>query len=233
MLWEIEDGNRPTTRRAIIKKVDDSKSQQRVDIEGLKGEKPKKIWRPQDYGFSSNPPKDSDGIIEQMGSRSDRTLYRDAGHQKYRPKRTPEGGTVLFDHKGDIIRVFPEHLDAVHAKKINIRIGKGYKAGDDGANADANDTSEDDESENDEKTISIVMDDDSIVLTYEGSTVTINDDGQIICKAASLFAGGVDGGLWVNVKAGRVNLGVPSPSADATPAVMTDAGPSTKVFAEI
>jgi phage gp45-like len=233
MLYEHDDNTVPTTRRARIEKVDDAKSQQFVDISGLKNEKPKKIWRPQDYGFSSNPPKESDGIIEQLGGRSDRTVYRDAGHEKYRPKRTPEGGTVLFDHKGDIIRVFPEHLDAVHAKKINIRIGKGYKADDNGANNDANDTSEDDQSSEDTKTISIVLDGDKVQLKYEGSTVTLDEDGHVTCEAATRFAGGVGGGKWVVAKSGRIDLGVSSPDGTAPNAVMTDAGPSSIVFAVV
>lgn len=186
MQYEHDDGMRPTTRRAQIIKVDDSKSQQRVDISGLKNEKPKKIWRPQDFGFSSNPPKDSDGIIQQMGSRSDRTLYRDAGHKDYRPKNTPEGGSVLFNHSGDIIRVFKDHMDHVHAKKINVRIGHGYKTGggDDGegtasaaGGAEAQgQQGEDDEKDKDEKTISIVMDGDTIVVTYQKAKVTWAED---------------------------------------------------------
>jgi hypothetical protein len=231
MLFEVNDATRPTTRRAIIKKVDDSKSQQRVDIEGLKGEKPKKIWRPQDYGFSSHPPKDSDGIIEQMGSRSDRTLYRDAGHEKYRPKRTPEGGAVLFDHKGDIIRVFPEHLDVVHAKKINIRIGHGYKADDNGANADANDTSEDDESDKDEKTISIVQDGDNIIITFEQAKITWSesnlvaefDDSSVTLESGKTTVEAAH----VVIKSEHVDLG----DEGGTPIGLCGGGCATKVYA--
>ena len=173
---------RPTTRRARIVKVDDKKSQQLVDISGLKNEKPEKIWRPQPFGFSSNPPKDSDGIMMQMGSRSDRTLYLDGGHEKYRPKRTPVGGVALFNHEGDIIRVFPDHTDVTHQKKINLRVGKGYKSGDNGANNDSGDTSEDDKSSEDTKTISIAMDGDKVVITYQSSKLTL-EDGKATLEA--------------------------------------------------
>jgi len=215
MEYELEDGQRPTTRRARIIKVDDSKSQQRVDISGLKGEKPKKIWRPQDYGFSSNPPKDSDGIIEQLGSRSDRSVYRDAGHEKYRPKRTPPGGSVLFNDKGDIIRVFPEHGDFVHAKKINIRIGKGYKAGDNGANNDAGDTSEDDQSSEDAKSIGIVLGTDSVTITFDDSSVKLE------AGKATMIA------PHVVIKSDRVDLG----DEGGTLVGLCGGGCATKVYA--
>lgn len=234
-VYEHDDAIRVTTRRARIDKVDDGKSQQRVDIRGLKEEKPQKIWRPQDFGFSSNPPRDCDGLMIQMGSRSDRTLYLDGGHEKYRPKKTPEGGTVLFNHSGDIIRVFKKNLDVVHQKKINIRIGHGYKAGDSGEGAEAGEGDQgiDDESDKDGRTISVVLEDgERIELEYDGSKVTIDAEGKITCLAASRFAGGVNG-MWVNVFGGRVNLGVKSPDAMAVPQVVTTAGPSEVVFAEI
>ncbi|CUT12545.1 hypothetical protein BF49_3625 [Bradyrhizobium sp.] len=184
MQYEHEDAIRVTTRRARIVKVDDKKSQQRVDVTGLKEEKPQKIWRPQDFGFSSNPPKDCDGVMIQMGSRSDRTLYMDGGHEKYRPKKTPVGGAVLFNHTGDIIRVFKDNLDVVHQKKVNVRIGHGYAAGESGdaggeggqgGEGDGGDAP-DDESGKDEKTISIVMDGDNIVITFEQAKITWNED---------------------------------------------------------
>lgn len=168
MQYEHDDALRSATRRARVVKVDDSKSQQRIDITGLKNEAPKKVWRPQDFGFSSNPPKDSDGIIDQMGSRTDRTVYRDAGHEKYRPKNTPEGGAVLFNHTGDIIRVFKDKLDVVHSKQLNIKIGKGYNAG----TADgASDGSPDDASQGGDPNISIVATSSSITITFSDSSV--------------------------------------------------------------
>jgi hypothetical protein len=236
--WELDDATRPTTRRSRIIKVNDKGTQQKVDISGYKNEKPEEIWNTQPFGFSSHPPKDSDGIIDQMGSRSDRTFYRDAGHEKYRPKRTPEGGTVLFDHTGNIIRVFPEHSDVVNKEKINIRIGKGYKTGtEDSGGEEAEggseeDTSEDDESEEDEKTISIVLDGDKITLEYDGNKVEI-EDGKITATATERFAGGVGGGKWVVAKSGRVDLGVSGPDEEAPNKVATEAGLSSVVFAVI
>ncbi|MBR0871206.1 phage baseplate assembly protein [Bradyrhizobium tropiciagri] len=203
MQYEHDDGIRSTTRRARVVKVDDSKSQQRIDLKGLKNEKPMKIWRPQDFGYSSNPPKDCDGCMVQMGSRSDRTLYLDGGHEKYRPKNTPEGGTVLFNHTGDIIRVFKDKMDAVHAKTINIRIGHGYNAGDngEGQGSPTANGQPDDASGKDTKTISVVLTGDSIVVTYDDSSVKLQS-GQIthtspkIVLEGEVHLGG-DGGVLV------------------------------------
>lgn len=237
MQWEHDDGLRSSTRRARIVKVDDKKSQQKVDLRGLKNEKPKEIWRPQPFGDTSVPPKDSDGIMIQMGSRSDRTLYLDGGHEKYRPKNTPEGCKAIFNMYGDIIRVFKDSSDIVHNKKINIRIGKGYGAGEsgdgqgDGAAESEGDSSPDDKSGEDEKTISIVATDENITITFQGSKIVL-DESKILVEAATDCAVGV-GGMYMRVRPDRIDLAVESPTEQAIPAVMTDAGPSTKVFANI
>jgi hypothetical protein len=136
---------------------------------------------------------------------------------------------------GDIIRVFKDSTDVVHQKKLNIRIGKGYKAGDAGGEGEGEGGDEgiDDESDQDTTTISIVMEDgESIKLEYDGSTVTIDAEGKITAEAADRFAGGV-GGLWVNVHGGKVNLGVSDPDGVAPNKVATEAGLSSKVYAEI
>lgn len=178
-MFDFENDQSATTRRAMLVKVDDKGSQQLVDLKGVNNEEPQKIWRPQPFGISSNPPKDSDGLLHQLGSRSDRSVYQDGGHEKYRPKRTPVGGTVLYDDQGNIIRIFKDHGDFVHSKKINIRIGKGYKAGDNGKGNDANDTSEDDQSHEDTKSISIAMDGDKIIIGYESAKVTLSENSAI------------------------------------------------------
>lgn len=157
MLYEHDDAQRSMIRRARIVKVDDSKSQQFVDLKGLKQEEPKKIFRPQDHGFSSNPPKDTEGVMIQMGGRSDRTVYFDGGHEKYRPKSTPEGGTVIYNHSGDVIRVFKDNLQAVHSKKIVHKIGKGNDVGQ-GDNL------------SDSKNITITMQGDSIVINFQDTS---------------------------------------------------------------
>ncbi len=229
MQYEHDDAIRSATRRARIVKVDDSQSQQLVDISGLKNELPRKIWRPQDFGFSSNPPPDSDGILQQMGSRSDRTLYRDAGHEKYRPKNTPQGGTVLFNHTGDIIRVFADNLDVVHSKQLNIRIGKGYNAGK--SQSPSGSTGPDDASQPGDTNISIVLTANDVTISMGGSSIQMTAT-NIVVQAASDCAVGVNG-RFVRIRPGRVDLGVASPTDQATPRVATDAGPSSIVYAVI
>src|SRR5689334_8838230 len=116
MQFEHDDGIRVTTRRARIVKVDDSGTQQLVDLKILKSELPKKVWRVMDFGHFSVPPEDTDGAVIQMGSRSDRTLYVDGGHKDYRPKNRPAGSSGIFDQYGNLIQTDKNQLAHTHAK---------------------------------------------------------------------------------------------------------------------
>jgi phage gp45-like len=209
--WEHNDAVRSQTIRTRIVKVDDDNSQQRVDLKARKNEKPKKIWRPQDFGYTSNPPEDTDGVIVQMGGRSDRSLYMDGGHEKYRPKKTPEGCTALFNMHGDIIRVFKDSSDVVHQTKVNIRVGKGYDAG----NSGTPDGDTDDKSSEDSETISIVLDGDTITITKDDSSVKL-ESGKITLTSPHVI-----------VKSDHVDLG----DEGGTLVGLCGGGCATKVFA--
>jgi len=211
MHWEHDDGLRSSTRRARVVQVDDSQSQQRVDLKGLKNELPKKIWRPQEFGSTSVPPSDCDGVMVQMGSRSDRTLYYDGGHEKYRPKNTPEGCKAIFNMYGDIVRVFKDSADVVHQKQINIRVGHGYHAGQSSISGNGID----DASDQDTTTISIVATTSGLTITF-GNTSIAMQSGLITMTAPKVV-----------VKSDQVHLG----DDGGTLIGLCGGGCATKVFA--
>lgn len=120
--YEHDDALRSMIRRARNLKVDDSGSQQLVDLMGLAGDKPQKIFRPQPHGFTSNPPINSDGIMLALGGRSDRLVYLDGGHKDYRLKNTPAGAAVLYDDKGNVVFVKGANGIAIEAKKGKVYV---------------------------------------------------------------------------------------------------------------
>ena len=166
MQWEHDDGLRGANRRFRVVKVYDDGTQQLLDLSGLKKELPERVWRPMPHGFTSNPPKDSDGYMVAMGDRSDRMLYVDGGHKKYRPRNLPEGAMALYNHSGDIIRLFEDNADLVHGKLIKLKIGKGQ----DVSGADGSKPPEGD----DDVDISILMKaGDKLSITYDDVSWTL------------------------------------------------------------
>lgn len=117
MSWEHDDALRSMFRRARLIKLDDSGSQQKVDLGGLKNERPKDIVRVLPHGFSSHPNKDSEGVMLQLGGRSDRTLFLGGEHKDHRQKNLNEGNAVLYDDKGNV--VFMKGGDGIHVTAKN------------------------------------------------------------------------------------------------------------------
>lgn len=102
---DIYDALRSMQRLARVLKVDDSGPQQLVNLHGAYGDKPRKVWRVQDYGYSSVPPAGSEGLMQAIAGNSDRLLYRDGGHQDHRPKGLPVGATALYDADGKLLKI--------------------------------------------------------------------------------------------------------------------------------
>lgn len=186
MHWDHDDGLRGANRRFRVVKVYDDGTQQLLDLSGMKKELPERVWRPMPHGFTSNPPKDSDGYMVAMGDRSDRMLYVDGGHQKYRPRNLPEGALALYNHSGDIIRLFEDNADLIHAKKITLQIGKGQDVSAADGSKPADNTG---------PAKSIVIASDSMVLTFGEAKVTLTPN-KITHEAPT-----------VTIKSPDVNLG--------------------------
>jgi hypothetical protein len=194
---EGQEGLVATLRRATVQKTDDSGTQQMLKkMTGLKSETFEDVYRPQPHGFSSHAPSGSEGLYLALGGRSDRLLAVGFEHKDFRPKDTPEGGTVLYNHTGDIIRVFKDNMDAVHSKVINIKVGKGFDVGGgDGGDGDSG-------AGDDETTISIVLNKSDITVTFGDSSIKL-ESGKIthtsphVVVVSDLVELGGEGGVFV------------------------------------
>ena len=129
---EGQEGVVASLRRATVQKTDDSGTQQMLKkMTGLKSETFEDVYRPQPHGLSTHAPAGSEGLYLALGGRSDRLVALGYEHKDFRPKDTPEGGTILYNHTGDVVRVFKDQLEAYHTKTIKLSIGKGVKKSDD------------------------------------------------------------------------------------------------------
>lgn len=193
MNFEHDDAVRSMVRRARIVKVDDSGTQQKLDLKGLKNEEPKKIYRVMPFGHFSVPPKDSEGLMVQMGGRSDRTVYIEGGHKDYRPKDRPAGSSGLFDQYGNLLQSDKDGMAFTHSKKVTIQLGKGYDAKDaDSYSGPA---------------VSIVFDGNAMTLTMGSSTVKLETgkitmtSPKVVIDSPDVNLGG-DGGMLIGLCGG-------------------------------
>ena len=96
---------RGALRRVAIVEVDDSGSQQRLRLSGLKSEEFRNVVRAHDFGFASNPPKGAEGLLLPQGGASNRAWAMGFEHKDYRQKDLPTGAVALYDHNGNVIKM--------------------------------------------------------------------------------------------------------------------------------
>ena len=165
---EGQEGLVATMRRATVLKTDDSGTQQILkQMTGLKTETFEDVYRPQPHGFSSVAPNGSEGVYLALGGRSDRLLALGFEHKDFRPKNTPEGGTILYNHTGDVVRVFKDQMELYHSTTIKLSIGAGVKRSDD-------------------QSVTIVATKDAITITKKQAVVTLTDGETKITHPAKV-----------------------------------------------
>lgn len=130
--WEPEglDGMSTGLRRMRLLETDDSGTQQLMRFKGLKEEELKKVVRILPHGFTSVPPKDSEGVVYSLGGRSDRAMVLGVEHKDKRPKNTPEGGTIIYDADGNIASIVKQKIRIVHSDEVRIEAKKIILKGD-------------------------------------------------------------------------------------------------------
>lgn len=124
MTTEFWSASEITTGR--VKSVDDSGGNQRIVVEGYKGERFTDVVRAQPHGFASRPPADAVGHFLRFGS-SDR-LVALGFETESRAKDLPAGVPALYNADGTVWKLLPAKADLDHGGKNHHARGVGkYK----------------------------------------------------------------------------------------------------------
>jgi phage gp45-like len=83
-----------------IKRVDDSKNTQELQVELLEGETRDEVERLQQYGLTSNPPEGSDCLVVFVGGRRDQAYCLAAEKRGHRLVELESGEVALYDAAG-------------------------------------------------------------------------------------------------------------------------------------
>lgn len=115
-----DDEVRLMLRRAQLVSLDDSGSQQLLDLLALKSDRPRKVPLVGMFGITSVPPAGANYLLLGLGGGASRAMAFGGEHGDYRPKNTPAGGTVVYDAYGDIISIVEQNIRVVHATEVSI-----------------------------------------------------------------------------------------------------------------
>jgi len=91
--------------KAIIKAVNDGAPIQELRISALAGEAMDRIARMQEFGFSSNPPAGSEGIILALGANRENLVMIATENRNVRIKNLASGETVIYTDDGTYLHL--------------------------------------------------------------------------------------------------------------------------------
>lgn len=110
------------TGKAVITLVDDTKDIQEVQLSALAGETLSRVPRVQNFGFASNPPKDSEAIIVSLGAQRENVVVVTADNRKVRFKNLAPGECAVYTDDGTVIHLKKGGLvDVIAATKILVQ----------------------------------------------------------------------------------------------------------------
>ena len=98
-----DDDIRMMLRRASLLSLDDSGTQQLLNLSGYKSDRPSGVPRVMDFGFASSPPAGADFLLVNAGGGGSRAMAIGGEHRDFRQANLGAGTAVLYDDKGNTI----------------------------------------------------------------------------------------------------------------------------------
>ena len=148
----MDDQVRTMIRRVTLEQVYDEEGQQRMKVRGLASETLDKVVRVQPYGFTSNPPKGSTGLLLALGGRADRAMLLGIEKDDLRPKAQTPGHVAIYDGDGQIVSLVEQTIRIKGASEIRAEVGSA----------------------------TITQNGSSVVIAAGGTTVTIDESGVTV-----------------------------------------------------
>jgi len=107
--------------KCIIEAIRDDSDIQLSQISVLDEEVQNDIERVQEFGFTSVPPKDSEGIVLYLGGNQQHGVIIATDSSEYRLKGLPDGATAIYNRNGDYVKLTD---DIIEVFADSVKIGK-------------------------------------------------------------------------------------------------------------
>jgi len=187
-------------RRATLRKADDTKLMQSVDLDGFAGERKLKVERFQQYGFSSvpHPQKDdktnevAEVILLYMGGSGGHPVALAIDDRRHRLKNMKPGETALYDDQWQMVRIGRGGIEITSPFKVTHQVAPPNQDRDPektfGQDADTARTVK----------TRVVQTSNSIRMEYGSHFIEINDNGiKFFAGEGKSIVSATDGGVIV------------------------------------
>lgn len=104
---------RNSAHRFTVSKVDDSGTENYLNLSGIPGYKPTKVMHVQPFGLSSPPPSGSHLIGLHLGHSAEKMVAFGGEHSDHKPKSIGAGNVALYNADGTIMKMIGKNAEYV------------------------------------------------------------------------------------------------------------------------
>jgi phage baseplate assembly protein V len=119
MIQPLRNNMKMMVARALLDSVDDAQGIQVVKV-GLLADEVSEMERFQNYGFSSNPSKDAEGVCLFVGGNREHGICIALDNREFRLKNLGEGQVALYDEFGSNILLKNDGTISINSDKVEI-----------------------------------------------------------------------------------------------------------------
>jgi len=105
---------------ALVKSVTDSDGLQILKVQMGRDEVKDDVERIQQFGFTSNPPNDSEAIVLFVGGNRSHGICLATDSSTYRIKNLPSGAVVIYNKNGEYVKLTEDTIEIVSGNKVLI-----------------------------------------------------------------------------------------------------------------
>lgn len=115
--------------RATLKKVDDTKRMQEVDLDMLHDEGRQGVERWENYGHFSHPPapeegKEPEALVAQVGGSRSHSVVVGLADRRHRPRNSKPGEAGMHDDQGQVLALRRDGLKGENVKMFELPCGR-------------------------------------------------------------------------------------------------------------
>lgn len=107
---------RNAAHRFFVKKHDDSKSENYLNLDGMDDFQPTEVMHIQPHGFSSNPPEGAHLVGLHLGHSAEKMVAFGGEHPKHKPKNLGAGNVALYNADGTIMKMVGKNAEYTGSK---------------------------------------------------------------------------------------------------------------------
>lgn len=127
LMGPIENRVRLMFGRGVVRRIDDARQAQELQLELLSDEGQDAVERLQNYGFTSHPHPDAEALIACVGGLRSHAVAIVVEDRRYRVRGLQQGEVALFDDLGNVIKLGREAIEIVAASKVTVTAPDGVE----------------------------------------------------------------------------------------------------------